>query len=205
MSHIVLVIDLSHKIWIIAQKRNPTKRKSAPNIFRDLEFWIYTDFCATRIFRNQFPDKSRIRDQRTDDCGPDLDHRHVVIWAELSKNPCQGQIIFVQPPSTNQSIIYYSQPLQIIEQPVTNNTVQKVFVSQQPNLNQSATAMQATISQPQSAPVQTELQSLQKKSTPCQKRLPPGKEISKYFCDFGECKLSFDSVEELRYSLRISQ
>ena len=184
-----------------SKKRNATNRKSVPNIFRDLEFGIYTNFCATGIFRNQFPDKSRIRGQRTDDCGPDLDHRHVIIWVKLSKNPCQGQIIFVQPPSTNQSIIYYSQPLQIIEQPVTNNTVQKVFVSQQPNLNQSATAMQATISHPQSAPVQ----SLQTKPTPCQKRLPPGKEISKYFCDFGECKLSFDSVEELRYSLRISQ
>ena len=118
-----------------------------------------------------------------------LDYRYV----DQAKNPCQGQIILV-PPSTNQSIIYYS-PLQIIEQRTTTNSIQTVFVSQPPNVNQSATAPQAAIPPPQTAPAQS-------KSTLCRKSesryLPPQKKISKFFCDFGECKLSFHSVEDLR-------
>ena len=98
-------------------------------------------------------------------------------YVDQAKNPCLGQIILV-PPSTNQSMIYYS-PLQIIEQPTTTNSIQTVFVSQPTNVNQSATAPQAAIPPPQTA-------------------LPPQKKISNFFCDFGECKLSFHSVEDLR-------
>ena len=98
----------------------------------------------------------------------------------------------------NQSIIYYSP--QIIQQPVTNNGIQTVFVRQPSNLNQSGTSPQATIPPPQPAPVQkTEVQT---KSTICRKSgsryLPPMKKISNFSCDFGECELSFHSVEDLR-------
>ena len=98
----------------------------------------------------------------------------------------------------NQSIIYYSP--QIIQQPVTNNGIQTVFVRQPSILNQSGTSPQATIPLPKPAPVQTT--EVQTKSTLSGKSgsryLPPMKKISNFSCDFGECELSFHSVEDLR-------
>ena len=178
--------DINH-----SSQRTSTNRKSvkSPDFFRDLQYRIYANFFATRAFRNQFPDKSRIRDQWS---VMELDYRYV----DQAKHPWQGQIILV-PPSTNQSIIYVS-PLQIIEQPTTTNSIQTAFVSPPANVNQSVTVPQAVIPPAQTA-------SAQAKSTLCRKSgsryLTPQKKISKFFCDFGECKLSFHSVEDLRWNI----
>ena len=59
--------------------------------------------------------------------------------------------------------------------------------------SQAATLPATTMAQApmQSAPVQSTM-------TEPPRPEPRNKQIKKFFCDFGECKLSFESVEELR-------
>ena len=90
-----------------------------------------------------------------------------------------------------------------------SNIIQQVFVSQPPlqqaTLPQTSTQaiMQSVATQQHTEmePVITQpetMQSADAQAAPIEPKLPKNKQISKFFCDFGECKLSFESVEELR-------